>query len=129
MRLALPDEYVRRLEEVARNQYRGTPGFGVYYYSDEQLAAILGDGEKRELAQMQRQRMNKKVVLIHDLDAIGRGVRYAALGFLAVRYGSRASAYLAEHGTTASLIVVGVLAAGFAAYMLWTKVRAANPIR
>jgi len=52
MRLAFPDEYVRRLEEVARNLHRQKPGFGVYYYSDEQLAAILNDAEKRELQKM-----------------------------------------------------------------------------
>ena len=31
--------------------------------------------------------------------AIGRGVRYLALGILAVRYGERAMAYMREHGT------------------------------
>jgi len=55
--------------------------------------------------------------------AIGRGIRYSALGFLAVRYGTSASAYVAEHGTAASLVVVGVLGAGFAAYMVWATVR------
>ena len=55
--------------------------------------------------------------------AIGRGIRYSVLGFLAVRYGTRASAYVAEHGTAASLVVVGVLGAGFASYLVWAKVR------
>jgi membrane protein YqaA with SNARE-associated domain len=55
--------------------------------------------------------------------AIGRGIRYVALGYLALRYGSRAGAYVAEHGTEASLVLVGVLLAGFAGYMLWTKAR------
>jgi membrane protein YqaA with SNARE-associated domain len=55
--------------------------------------------------------------------AIGRGIRYSILGFLAVRYGTRASTYVAEHGTAASLIVVGALGAGFAGYLVWTKVR------
>jgi membrane protein YqaA with SNARE-associated domain len=54
---------------------------------------------------------------------IGRAIRYSALGFLAVKYGSRASAYLAEHGTAASLTVVVVLGTGFAAYLVWVKVR------
>jgi membrane protein YqaA with SNARE-associated domain len=58
--------------------------------------------------------------------AIGRSVRYIALGWLAARYGSRASAYLATHGTAGSLIVVGILIAGFAAYLVWTKARAAR---
>ena len=35
--------------------------------------------------------------------AIGRGVRYLALGILAVRYGERAMAYMREHGTAVSL--------------------------
>ena len=52
MRLAFPDEYVRRLEEVARNLHRQKPGFGVYYYSDDQLAATLSEAEKRELQKM-----------------------------------------------------------------------------
>ncbi len=55
--------------------------------------------------------------------AIGRGIRYSVLGFLAVRYGTRASAYVAEHGTAASLVVVGVLGAGFAGYLVWIAVR------
>jgi membrane protein YqaA with SNARE-associated domain len=56
--------------------------------------------------------------------AIGRGVRYLALGFLAVTYGERAMAYMAANGTTVSLAAVGILAAGFAAYLLWRKARA-----
>jgi membrane protein YqaA with SNARE-associated domain len=53
--------------------------------------------------------------------AIGRGVRYVALGFLAVRYGSRATTYVAEHGTQVSLVLAGTLGAVFAAYLLWKK--------
>jgi membrane protein YqaA with SNARE-associated domain len=56
--------------------------------------------------------------------AIGRGVRYLALGVLAVVYGERAMAYLREHGTVVSLAVVGVLAAGFVAYLVWSTARA-----
>jgi membrane protein YqaA with SNARE-associated domain len=55
--------------------------------------------------------------------AIGRTIRYVALGYLAIRYGARASAYVAEHGTQASLALVGVLIVGFAGYMLWSKAR------
>ena len=54
---------------------------------------------------------------------IGRAIRYGALGYLAIRYGGRASTYVAEHGTQASLALVGVLVGGFAGYMLWTKAR------
>src|SRR5476649_511070 len=56
--------------------------------------------------------------------AIGRGVRYLALGLLAVAYGDRAMAYMREHGTSASLEAVAVLAAGFGAYLLWSTARA-----
>src|SRR5437868_8293299 len=55
--------------------------------------------------------------------AIGRGVRYLALGILAVKYGDRAMAYMRDHGTTVSLEVLGVLLAGFAASLLWSKLR------
>jgi membrane protein YqaA with SNARE-associated domain len=55
--------------------------------------------------------------------AIGRAIRYVALGYLAIRYGGRASAYVAEHGTEASLALVGVLIAAFGGYMLWSKAR------
>jgi membrane protein YqaA with SNARE-associated domain len=55
--------------------------------------------------------------------AIGRGIRYVTLGFLALRYGGRATAYVAEHGTEASLALVAALVAGFGGYMLWTKAR------
>ncbi len=56
--------------------------------------------------------------------AMGRFARYFALGFLAVRYGERAIAYASEHGTAVSLGAVGILAAGFAASLLWRKARA-----
>jgi len=56
--------------------------------------------------------------------AIGRGVRYLALGLLVVQYGDRAMAYMRERGTVVSLVGVGVLVAGFGAYLLWTKGRA-----
>jgi len=55
--------------------------------------------------------------------ALGRAIRYGTLGILALKYGSRASAYVAEHGTEASLTLVAVLILGFAGYMLWTKAR------
>ena len=56
--------------------------------------------------------------------AIGRGVRYLALGLLAVTYGERAMTYMSENGTSVSLVAVGCLAIGFAAYLLWRKARA-----
>ena len=53
--------------------------------------------------------------------AIGRGVRYLLLGILAVEYGDRALAYMHENSVTASLIAAGILAAGFVAYLIWSK--------
>jgi len=53
--------------------------------------------------------------------AIGRGMRYTALGLLAVRYGDRTLAYMHENSVLVSLISVGVLAAGLVAYLLWNQ--------
>jgi membrane protein YqaA with SNARE-associated domain len=55
--------------------------------------------------------------------AIGRSIRYFALGFLAVKFGPRAMTYVRENGTKASLIVVGVLAAVFALSLTWRNAR------
>ena len=55
---------------------------------------------------------------------IGRGVRYLALGILAVRYGDRAMAYMREHGTAVSLEALSVLVIGFGGYLLWSNARA-----
>jgi membrane protein YqaA with SNARE-associated domain len=55
--------------------------------------------------------------------ALGRGIRYLALGWLAVTYGDRATAYMREHGTSLSLEAIGVLAGGFCAYLLWSRAR------
>ncbi|HEY7289004.1 MAG TPA: VTT domain-containing protein [Vicinamibacterales bacterium] len=54
---------------------------------------------------------------------IGRGIRYVTLALLAYWFGDRASQYLADHGTTASLVVVGVLVGAAAAYLLWKRAR------
>jgi hypothetical protein len=43
------------------------------------------------------------------------------LAILAIRYGARAGTYLAEHGTAASLVLAGMLGAGFATYLVWRK--------
>jgi membrane protein YqaA with SNARE-associated domain len=55
--------------------------------------------------------------------ALGRGIRYLALGLLAVRYGEQAGAYVAAHGTAVSLSLAGVLSAGFATYLVVSKAR------
>jgi membrane protein YqaA with SNARE-associated domain len=60
--------------------------------------------------------------------AVGRGVRYLALGLLAVKYGGRAVAYMREHGTAVSLVVAGVVVAAFLAYLFWTKARARKDV-
>ncbi len=52
MKQAFPDMYERRLEEVARNQYRNKPGITVYYFSDEQLGQLLGPKERQQLVDM-----------------------------------------------------------------------------
>ena len=57
---------------------------------------------------------------------VGRGLRYLALGLLAVRYGDVAFTYLEEHGVAVSLAAVGVMLAGFGAYLLWRTARAAK---
>lgn len=54
MKMAFPDEYVRRLEEVARNYQRRSAGPGVYYFSDDQLAAIISPYDKKELERMKK---------------------------------------------------------------------------
>ena len=54
---------------------------------------------------------------------IGRTIRYFGEGVLAVRYGDGAIEYLHAHGTTVSLVLVGVLAVAFGAYVVWTKAR------
>lgn len=55
--------------------------------------------------------------------AMGRGARYLALGLLAYRYGEQASQYVAEHGMAVSLVLAGLVSAGFAAYLLFSKAK------
>ena len=54
MRVAFPDMFERRLEEVARNLYRGSPGYTVYCFSDDQLGNLLGERDKESLRQMRK---------------------------------------------------------------------------
>ena len=58
--------------------------------------------------------------------AIGRGIRYLALGVLAVQYGSQASEYMREHGTAVSIAAAAVVVCGFGAFLLWSKARTAT---
>jgi membrane protein YqaA with SNARE-associated domain len=55
---------------------------------------------------------------------IGRGIRYFGEGWLALRYGNQAIAFLRTHGRTISLALVALLVVGFAAYVLWRKAHA-----
>ena len=53
--------------------------------------------------------------------AIGRGARYLTLGFLAIRYGETAMAYVEENGAAVAAVVIGLLLAGVAGYLIWRK--------
>jgi membrane protein YqaA with SNARE-associated domain len=55
--------------------------------------------------------------------AIGRGIRYFGEGWLAVRYGEGAIAFLHEHARTVSLGVVGSCAIGLVGYLAWRRMR------
>ena len=55
--------------------------------------------------------------------AIGRGVRYLALGWLGARYGQAALSYARRHGGRASLVAVGLLVVAFGMYTGWSRVR------
>ena len=57
---------------------------------------------------------------------VGRGARYLVEGLLAVWYGDRAMAFMRAHGTTLSLVVVGLVALGCVGYLLSTKAQTAK---
>ncbi len=57
--------------------------------------------------------------------AIGRGVRYAGEGFLALRYGDLASLYLRDHGAQAGLAAAAVVVALVLVYLWWQR----RPVR
>jgi hypothetical protein len=55
MKVAFPDMFERRLEEVANNLYRGgQPNYTVYYFSDDQLGQLLGQQDRWKLAEMKK---------------------------------------------------------------------------
>jgi membrane protein DedA with SNARE-associated domain len=56
--------------------------------------------------------------------AIGRSVRFFGLAFLAVRYGDRALQLIHDEGVTVSLVLIGLLLAAVAGYVLWVKAQA-----
>ena len=88
MRKVFPDEYVRRLEEVARNYYSTKPGVGVYYFSDDQLSALLNDTEKKELQDMKKDwgyvapgSLNKEQSQAYDSLLLSQLHRFATLAW------------------------------------------------
>jgi len=54
---------------------------------------------------------------------IGRGARYVIEGVLALYYGERAMAYIRDNGMVVALVLVGLLLAGFVAYLYWPRTR------
>ena len=54
MKSAFPDMFERRLEEVADNLYRRSPGISVYYFSDDQLAQLLSEQDRKALLGMKK---------------------------------------------------------------------------
>ncbi len=51
--------------------------------------------------------------------AIGRGFRYLVEGLLAVEYGDQAIDFINNNGRPVALVLVGIVAVGFAGYLLW----------
>jgi membrane protein YqaA with SNARE-associated domain len=58
--------------------------------------------------------------------AIGRGTRYFVEGLLAVWYGEQAMVFIRENGTSVAVGIVVLLVVGLAAYIFWSKARAAS---
>ena len=57
---------------------------------------------------------------------LGRGARYLALGVLAVKYGEVAILYVQENAMFVAIVVIGLLGAGLAAYLVWIKAQRAK---
>lgn len=55
MKMVFPDEYARRLEQVARNyRFKDGKSEGVYYLSDAQLNAVISPVERDRLVRMRK---------------------------------------------------------------------------
>jgi membrane protein YqaA with SNARE-associated domain len=54
---------------------------------------------------------------------IGRGLRYTVEGLLALWYGERAMAFIRDNGSTVAIVLVAVIAIGFALYLLLSRRR------
>jgi membrane protein YqaA with SNARE-associated domain len=59
--------------------------------------------------------------------AIGRGLRYIAVGLLSVWYGQQAVTFLQENGGTVALWAAGIVTAGIAGWMLLRHLRRREP--
>jgi membrane protein YqaA with SNARE-associated domain len=55
--------------------------------------------------------------------AAGRGARYFIEGLLAVWYGDQAIDFIRANGRTVTLVIVALLAAGLATYLVWKRTR------
>jgi membrane protein YqaA with SNARE-associated domain len=60
--------------------------------------------------------------------AVARGLRYLALGLLAVYYGDAALELMRTHGRAVALVVVGAILLAIAAFWLWQR-RSPEPAR
>jgi len=54
MKQAFPDMLERRLQIIAENIYRSSPGLGVYYFTDEQFGQLLGEQDRSRLTEMKK---------------------------------------------------------------------------
>jgi membrane protein YqaA with SNARE-associated domain len=59
---------------------------------------------------------------------IGRAIRFFGLAFLALRYGDDALAFVEAHGRQVSLTLAALVAAGLAAYVLWTRAQRSGKV-
>jgi membrane protein YqaA with SNARE-associated domain len=59
---------------------------------------------------------------------IGRGSRYLTLGILALWYGKSAMAYMEEHGLAVAAAAIGLVLAGVAGYLIWSRVQRAKSL-
>jgi len=57
---------------------------------------------------------------------IGRGARYLGEALLAIWYGDQALAFVHAHGRTVSIVLAGLMVAGFAGFILWSRASAAK---
>ncbi|MEN3942730.1 DUF1592 domain-containing protein [Prosthecobacter sp. SYSU 5D2] len=71
---AFADVSERRLQIVAENMHRQTPGIGVYYFDDDQLGQLLGEQDRQHLAAL---RTDWHLVATTDLNP-GQQAQYDA---------------------------------------------------